>query len=125
MVWSTFAIIGIVVVLLLLGVCALVNDDNDDPDSYRPVQVASHDYHGDDGCWDGECYDGDGYQQRYDQNYGSRDDRNRNRGRNRGAFSPGPFDRSPVDAFNRICMPGATCYYDGQGDQQPPEGGHR
>lgn len=29
----------------------------------------------------------------------------------RGSFSPGPFDRSPVDAFNNNCLPGATCYY--------------
>ena len=34
------------------------------------------------------------------------------------------FDRSPVrDAFNlNVCMPGATCHYDGQQDRQP-EGG--
>lgn len=30
----------------------------------------------------------------------------------RGSFSPGPFDRSPVDAFNgnTVCLPGSTCY---------------
>jgi hypothetical protein len=27
--------------------------------------------------------------------------------------SPGPFEKSPVDAFNDMCMPGATCYYGG------------
>lgn len=49
----------------------------------------------------------------YSHDYSSRD-RNRNRGRNRGAFSPGPFDDSPVDAFNgnTICLPGSTCYDD-------------
>jgi len=33
------------------------------------------------------------------------------------------FDRSPVrDAFNlHVCMPGATCHYDGE-KQQPEEG---
>jgi hypothetical protein len=33
------------------------------------------------------------------------------------------FDRSPVrDAFNlHVCMPGATCHYDGRQDEQPPE----
>lgn len=63
---------------------------------------------------EGYCDDnGDCYSQNYDQNYGSRDDRNRNRNRDRGAFSPGPFRDSPVDAFNGVCMPGATCYYDG------------
>lgn len=48
--------------------------------------------------------------QSYDGQW-SNEDRNRNRNRNRGAFSPGPFDRSPVDAFNNMCMPGATCSY--------------
>jgi hypothetical protein len=29
----------------------------------------------------------------------------------RGSFSPGPFDRSPVEITgNTVCMPGATCY---------------
>lgn len=46
----------------------------------------------------------------------------------RGSFSPGPFDRSPVDAFNNNCMPGATCYYGDpnkgkNGNGQPPNGG--
>lgn len=77
------------------------------------VIVAAYDDRGD--CdWEG-CYD-----QRYDQNYGSRDDRNRNRNRNRGAFSPGPFDRSPVDAFNgnTVCLPGSTCYSDDRRDKR-------
>lgn len=41
----------------------------------------------------------------------------------RGSFSPGPFDRSPVDAFNNNCLPGATCYYGDpkKKDQQPSE----
>ena len=31
------------------------------------------------------------------------------------------FDRSPVeDSFN-ICLPGATCYWDGQKDREQPE----
>lgn len=51
------------------------------------------------------CNEGDSSCQQYDQNYGSRDDRNRNRDRNRGAFSPGPFDRSPVDIHdNNLCI---------------------
>lgn len=69
------------------------------------------------------CYDSDGCNdQEYDQNYGSRDDRNRNRDRNRGAFSPGPFDRSPVTII--ICPPGTQyCGSDGgRNDQPPPEG---
>ncbi len=46
----------------------------------------------------------------------------------RGSFSPGPFDHSPVDAFNNACLPGATCYY-GQdpnnksGGKNPPSNG--
>ena len=60
----------------------------------------------------GRCYDGEWSSQEYDQWNGN--DRNRNRDRNRGAFSPGPFDDSPVDAFNgnTICLPGSNCYTD-------------
>lgn len=45
--------------------------------------------------------------------YGNGNDQRRcHNGENcRGSFSPGPFDRSPVDAFNNNCFPGATCYY--------------
>lgn len=63
-------------------------------------------------CEDGYCYD-------------DRDShRNENsRGRDRGAFSPGPFDDSPVDAFNNnvVCLPGSTCHFDGDRnrEQQP------
>lgn len=89
---------------------AVINDE----DSMPVVQLVSHEY--DDGGY---------YDDRGDQNYEdqwSNEDRNRNRGRNRGAFSPGPFDDSPVDAFNNACLPGATCYYDGRrGDEPPPE----
>jgi hypothetical protein len=98
------AIAGAVLFLaLLVGCIAIANDDES---SFAIQQVANHEY-----CED----NGDCYSQDYDQNYGSRDDCNRNRNRERGAFSPGPFDDSPVDAFNNLCMPGATCYY------QPPE----
>jgi hypothetical protein len=63
--------------------------------------------HDDRDCdWEGNCG-----QQEYRHDY-SNHDRNRNQHRDRGAFSPGPFDRSPVDAFNNLCMPGATCYYE-------------
>lgn len=75
--------------------------------------------------YDGYCgdYQGSGSQE-YDQNYGSRDDRNRSRNRNRGAFSPGPFDDSPVDAFNgnTICLPGSTCYTDDRQNPPPNQG---
>jgi len=57
----------------------------------------------------GDDCDRDSSCQSYDQ--WRNEDRNRNRNRNRGAFSPGPFDRSPVEITgNTVCMPGATCY---------------
>lgn len=62
-----------------------------------------------DECDGGGYGDGDNSRQDYDQ--WRNEDRNRNRNRNRGAFSPGPFDDSPVDAFNgnTICLPGSYC----------------
>lgn len=111
-------IILLVAVFLILGglfaTCdALWEDPDEENDLGLPALVVNHDcdYYGDCG--------GDRYG--YGSDYGS-EDQNRNRGRNRGAFSPGPFDDSPVDAFNNACLPGATCYYDGQrGDEPPPE----
>jgi hypothetical protein len=127
---TALAVIGFAVVALVVGTCVACTDD--DKDSFGPIQLVSHRYD-DGGGYDdgGECWDeydcrgreyGDGYSQRYDQNYGSRDDRNRNRNRDRGAFSPGPFRDSPVDAFNNVCMPGATCNYDGRRDQRDRRG---
>lgn len=138
---TILAVIGGLVVLFVLALFAVCNDDPDDPNGWARVQVASHEYGGDGGydgggeCWDeydcrGREYgDGDGYSQRYDQNYGSRDDRNRNRNRDRGAFSPGPFRDSPVT----ICLPYA-CNSGGEQsggnrndrrDEPPPdEGGY-
>lgn len=74
---------------------------------------ADHDYR--DCDWDGNCGG-----QEYDQNYGSRDDRNRNRNRERGAFSPGPFDDSPV-TIGPICMPNSTCTFEPPPEDQPPQ----
>jgi hypothetical protein len=110
-------IIGVVIVLVLLGglgVCgdALFEDEDERNDLGLPALVLDHEYD------DGGYYDRGG-----DQNYEdqwSNEDRNRNRNRNRGAFSPGPFDDSPVDAFNNVCMPGATCHYDGRQEDPPP-----
>lgn len=49
------------------------------------------------------CYDSGGCSDN-EHDY-SNHDRNRNRDRNRGAFSPGPFDRSPVDIHdNQVCI---------------------
>lgn len=76
---------------------------------YRPagIVLVSHDCE-----WEGDCGG-----QSYDGQW-SNEDENRNRNRNRGSFSPGPFDRSPVDAFNgnTVCLPGSTCY--GQPDDR-------
>lgn len=85
---------GLILLGFLLALAALEAGMGRGP---AGVTVASHEYDGD---------------QDYDQ--GNNEDRNRNRNRNRGAFSPGPFDRSPVDAFNgnTVCLPGSTCYSD-------------
>lgn len=100
--------------MLVAGCMAWVNDE----DSMGPVQLqlVSHER---DRCYDEDCYDQGGYDG-YGSDYGHnrRDDRNRNRG----AFSPGPFDDSPVDAFNGnvICLPGSTCTPDDrQRDEEP------
>lgn len=119
------AIIGFCVLFLFVaGTCAFCNDD--DKNSLGKIQLAYYDEQP--RCYDdGYCDDGgDGYDQRYDQNYGSRDDRNRNRGRNRGSFSPGPFDRSPLD-FRNACI-SLDCSgrgNDDRRDQPPPDEGER
>jgi hypothetical protein len=82
---------------------------------WTPPAMADHER---ERCYGDECYEQD-----YDQ--WNNEDRNRNRNRNRGAFSPGPFDDSPVDAFNGnvICLPGSTCYQDDrqrEGEQDAP-----
>lgn len=126
---TVFAVIGFVVVALVVGTCVACNDDDDESLNLGrtfneqavsltvPVPparfVASHERE--------RCYDGDCGDQSYDQ--WRNEDRNRNRNRNRGAFSPGPFDDSPVDAFNGnvICLPGSTCYSDDRRrDENPP-----
>lgn len=73
-------------------------------------------YHNDRDCdWEGNCG-----QQEYRHDY-SNHDRNRNRDRDRGAFSPGPFDRSPVNIW--LCAPGSTCNRNPGDDQgQQPTG---
>ncbi len=107
-------VVGVIVIILaaigLLAVCS----DNDDYDSLGRIQLTSHEYD--------EGWEEDGGQNYEDQ--WSNEDRNRNRNRNRGAFSPGPFDDSPVDAFNGnvICLPGSTCHTDDrQRDEPPPD----
>lgn len=104
----------LVVVLILAGIatsCDALFEDEDEVNDLG-ITVTEQAYHEEcDPEW-GDCYRGE-----YEQDYSS-NDRNRNRERNRGAFSPGPFDRSPVDAFNgnTVCLPGSTCY----SDREPP-----
>ena len=99
----------VILVLAMVGLFALCNG-SDDENGMAVTPAAYHD--GGDCDWSGDCGD-----DRYEQDYSSRD-RNRNRGRNRGAFSPGPFDRSPVDIHdNNVCMPFATCT---PAQDQPP-----
>jgi hypothetical protein len=97
------------VILVALGVALMAGmafcgdalfEDEDEVNDVGLVLVTDHE------CEYGDCG------QDYDQ-WNNRDE-NRNRNRNRGSFSPGPFDRSPVDAFNgnTVCLPGSTCYSD-------------
>lgn len=74
---------------------------------------------------DGYCYEeeqcegygyGDGDSSRQDYDQWNNEDRNRNRNRNRGAFSPGPFDRSPLD-FRNACI-SLDCSNRGKDDEQ-------
>lgn len=60
---------------------------------------ADHDSGREECRWEGDCGS-----QSYDGQW-SNEDRNRNRDRNRGAFSPGPFDRSPIDfSHSNFCI---------------------
>lgn len=85
-------VIGIIFAagMLVAGCIALVNDE-DSIGPAPPFRFVSHERD----CWDGDCG------QNYDQ--WRNEDRNRNRDRNRGAFSPGPFDRSPVEMHD-VCV---------------------
>lgn len=77
---------------LFFGACdALIDDESEEGDLGAPALVLDH--------------DGDYYGDRSDQDYEqwNNEDRNRNRNRNRGAFSPGPFEDSPVD-FRDNCI---------------------
>lgn len=87
---------------------------------------AAHAYHDDDGyCYEEEQCEGYGYYDGRDYDSGrnnqdydqwNNEDHNRNRNRNRGAFSPGPFDRSPLD-FRNACI-SLDCSNHGRDDEQ-------
>lgn len=125
--WRFGPIAGLVIIAFaIIGFFAVCfgSGDNGNRDGLGKTQLAYYDEQP--RCYDdGYCDDeGDGYSQRYDQNYGSRDDRNRNRNRDRGAFSPGPFRDSPVV----ICAP-YSCNSGGEqsggnrSEQPPPNEG--
>lgn len=105
--WAAF------IIFVLIASCFLVTA-GDGEEGLGKVVLISHE--------EPRCYEGDCYEQDYQYDYGNHGDNSRNR--ERGAFSPGPFDDSPVDAFNNACLPGATCYYErnpnGEGSEQQP-----
>lgn len=102
-------VIAFVIVIMVgfFSVCDLAfNDENEPGDNHLlgRIQLVSHQYDDGGDCdWDGDCggYDNGDRNTGYGSDYGGnrRDDRNRNRG----AFSPGPFDRSPID-FSYSCI---------------------
>lgn len=108
-------IVGIVVIALaLVGLFAICEEDENDLDTLGRVELVSHDY-------GGGYEDGDDNGQEYEDNWGG-EDRNRNRGRNRGAFSPGPFDRSPIDMRNACISLDCSGREPAPDEDQPEEG---
>lgn len=99
-IYGLLAAIGLVVVLLALFFAGCFANAGAQR-SLGPVQLVSHER---DGCWDDgydDCGRGGG---RYRNEYGNRGDQRRCTGDNcRGSFSPGPFDRSPLD-FRNACI---------------------
>lgn len=118
-------VLGVVFLLIIWGLFAVFNDDDDNngSHSFGPIEFVS--YRGGSDCYqygdcdDGGDYDGNAYRHDY-----SNHDRNRNRNRDRGAFSPGPFRDSPVV----ICAP-YSCNSGGEQsggnrqDNPPADGG--
>lgn len=109
---------GIILAVFLTGMLvaacfAVVNDD----ESMAPVRLQLVRYDEQPQCYDDGYCDDDNYQSGGD--YSSRD-RHRNERRNRGAFSPGPFDRSPVTIW--FCPQPNSCN-NGDGSQPPDNEG--
>lgn len=100
------ALVGLILLGFVLGLAVLQIGTG-----YRPAGVLiSHERD----CWDDDC----GGQNSSGGDYGHnrRDDRNRNRG----AFSPGPFDRSPVDFSNSCISLDCSGRDEGRRRGQPP-----
>lgn len=89
-------------IALLFGACAVCfNDGDDNGHSLGRVELVRHDRQGDDNG--GE--------------YGNGNDNRRCHGRGcRGSFSPGPFDRSPVDIHDNCVSLDCS----GEGGKHPP-----
>jgi hypothetical protein len=90
---TVLAIFGAIFLLIIFGVFALCNDD--DPDSFGPIQLISHEYDGGDCDWEGNC---GGYDER---NGGYGDDRGGD-GRFGGGRS-GDYDGGPGDDCRNAC----------------------
>jgi len=113
----------VVFIMLLFGACAVCVNDDDDNNSLGPITLVAY-HHGDDG---GDSYD---YDEGCGRDGGGCNNRRREDYQGAGCKYVCPsFDKSPVhDAFNFapfVCMPGATCYEDGdkrqhQGDEDQP-----
>lgn len=97
---TILAVIGAIALLLVLGLLAVCNDDENEADSWARIQVASHDYDGDP-CWDyGDCGDGrGGYDER---NGGGSGDGRGGDGRFGGGRS-GDYDGGPGDDCRNAC----------------------
>jgi len=100
--WTFGPIAGlIIVVLAIIGFFAVcTGGDDDNPRTMAPtsIQLVSHYEDGGYGdCEYEDCYQGgDGYDQDNGSDWSNRDNDNRQRR----SFSPGPFDRSPIDMRN-------------------------
>lgn len=104
---SILKVIGAIVVFFafVLFVTCLAFSSNDEEG------LASHERAR---CEDSQCYD-----EEYDYDYGNKGDNSRNR--ERGAFSPGPFDRSPVDIHDNYVCISPNCERKDDGRQREPE----
>lgn len=101
-------VLFVVVVIFAFGVCLAATCDDDNSDSAPVLVEKKHD-------------------KKHDDRDQDRSNGKNSRGKCEGAdycddrdFSP-TFDKSPVqDSFN-ICLPGATCHYDGNGEPAPAD----
>lgn len=104
----------VLVVLAMIGLFALCNNNDNDLHSMGPVLV-SHHYDGDDDGYGNGSSGGE---------YGNGNDQRRRceeGAQCRGSFSPGPFDRSPIDFSNSCISLDCSGRDRDRGDRRPPE----